>query len=142
MKEFPAFDSAGESRGHLRDQRTFLARLPAHPAAGGEAAYLTAITRDLSLIPRSGRWRSERYRTGLVQRELGEHLQAGYALRDDDVGEIRALLARRDTQIKFLYERELEFSALISGMMGSPSFRIGRAITWPARAVRRWLGAK
>ena len=29
------------------------------------------------------------------------------------------------------------FSALISGMLRSPSFRIGRAITWPARMLRR-----
>jgi hypothetical protein len=77
-----------------------------------------------------------------VQRQLADHIQPDYALKEDDVEEIHGLLARRDTQIKFLYERELEFSALISGMTRSPSFRIGRAITWPARAMRhvvRWL---
>jgi hypothetical protein len=80
--------------------------------------------------------------TVYVQRQLPDHVQPGYRLKDEDVGEIQGLLARRDTQIKFLYERELEFSELISGMMRSPSFRIGRAITWPARALRhvvRWL---
>ena len=80
--------------------------------------------------------------TVYVQRQLADHIQPGYALKEGDVEEIRGLLARRDTQIKFLYERELEFSALISGMLRSPSFRIGRAVTWPARAMRRvvrWL---
>jgi hypothetical protein len=80
--------------------------------------------------------------TVYVQRQLADHIQPGYTLGEEDVEEIRGLLARRDTQIKFLYERELEFSILISGMMRSPSFRIGRAITWPARVMRRVLGRK
>jgi hypothetical protein len=75
--------------------------------------------------------------TVYVQRQLPDHVQPGCTLKEDDVEEIRGLLARRDTQIKFLYERELDFSALISGMLRSPSFRIGRAITWPARVLRR-----
>jgi hypothetical protein len=80
--------------------------------------------------------------TVYVQRQLADHLQPGHTLAEGDVEEIRGLVARRDTQIKFLYEREREFSELISGMMQSPSFRIGRAITWPARALRRVLGRK
>ena len=80
--------------------------------------------------------------TVYVQRQLADHIQPGYTLKEDDVEEIRGLVARRDTQVKFLYERELEFSAMISGMARSPSFRIGRAITWPARAMRRVLGRK
>jgi hypothetical protein len=80
--------------------------------------------------------------TVYVQRQLADHIQPGYTLKEEDVREIRGLVARRDTQVKFLYERELEFSALISGMLRSPSFRIGRAITWPARALRRVLGRK
>lgn len=80
--------------------------------------------------------------TVYVQRQLGERIRPGYALREEDVEEIRQLIGRRDTQIKFLYERELEFSALIEAMRRSPSFRIGRALTWPARALRRMLGGK
>ena len=80
--------------------------------------------------------------TVYVQRHLEERFHSGYTLTDVDVEEIQALLARRDTQIKFLYDREMEFSALISGITRSPSFRIGRAITWPARALRRMLGEK
>ena len=75
-----------------------------------------------------------------VHRQLGEHLQAGHTLRQQDVDEIRTLLARRDVHMKFLYERELEFSRVISGIVKSPSFRLGRALTWPARAIRRLRG--
>jgi len=70
-----------------------------------------------------------------VHRQLGEHIQAGHTLRQQDVDEIRTLLARRDVHMKFLYERELEFSRVIAGIVKSPSFRLGRALTWPARAL-------
>ena len=69
-----------------------------------------------------------------VHRQLGEHVQAGHQLDQQDVDEIRALLARRDVHIKFLYDRELDFSRVLEGILKSPSFLIGRALTWPARA--------
>jgi Rps23 Pro-64 3,4-dihydroxylase Tpa1-like proline 4-hydroxylase len=72
-----------------------------------------------------------------VHRQLGEQIRAGHTLQQQDADELRTLLARRDVHIKFLYERELEFSKLISGILQSPSFRLGRALTWPARAIRR-----
>jgi 2OG-Fe(II) oxygenase superfamily len=75
-----------------------------------------------------------------VHRQLGEQIRAGHTLRQEDVDEIRTLLARRDVHMKFLYERELEFSRVMSGIVKSPSFRLGRALTWPARAIRRWKG--
>lgn len=71
-----------------------------------------------------------------VQRPLSDHIRTGYTLQDRDVDEIRTLLDRRDDQIKFLYERELKFSTLISGLLRSRSFRLAHALTWPARAVR------
>jgi hypothetical protein len=77
-----------------------------------------------------------------VHRQLGEHIHAGHTLRQQDVDEIRTLLAQRDVHMKFLYERELEFSRVISGIVKSPSFRLGRALTWPARAIRRLKSAK
>ncbi len=77
-----------------------------------------------------------------VHRQLGSHIQPGHTLRQEDVDDIRTLLARRDVHMKFLYERELEFSRVISGILKSPSFRLGRALTWPARAMRRLSGAK
>jgi hypothetical protein len=89
--------------------------------------------------------------TFYYQRPLPAHLTPGYTLRDEDVAELRALLERRDTQLKFLHHRELEFSkiletsaAAIAGMektvasvLGSASFRIGRTLTWPGRAVKK-----
>jgi hypothetical protein len=77
-----------------------------------------------------------------VHRQLGEHIQGGRMLQQQDVDEIRMLLSRRDVHIKFLYERELEFSRVISGILKSPSFRLGRALTWPARAIRKLKGTK
>jgi len=75
--------------------------------------------------------------TVYYQRPLPERIEAGYGLNEPDVEELQILLARRDTQIKFLYERELEFSNALEKMRGSTSFRIGRALTWPVRAAGR-----
>lgn len=80
--------------------------------------------------------------TFYFQRQLPEHLRAGCNLGEADVEEIRSLLERRDQQIKFLYERELELSELVTGLTRSPSFRVGRALTWPARAIRRLLKSR
>jgi hypothetical protein len=74
------------------------------------------------------------------QRPLSAHIQAGWRLTEEDALEIATLISRRDKQIQFLYERELEFSNLITGITSSPSFRIGRALTWPARALRSAFG--
>jgi Rps23 Pro-64 3,4-dihydroxylase Tpa1-like proline 4-hydroxylase len=74
--------------------------------------------------------------TVYIQRSLGDHIQAGYTLREEDVEEIRGLLDRRDHQIKFLYERELKFSSMISGLLRSRSFRLGHMLTWPGRAAK------
>ena len=71
-----------------------------------------------------------------VPRDLPDRIAPGRLLSEDDIRELRLLVARRDRQIRFLYERELKFSALIERMSQSPSFRIGRALTWPLRAVR------
>ena len=98
------------------------------------------------------------------QRPLPAHLQAGYTLRPEDVLELQVLLSRRDTYLKFLYEREQDFSEQLAGrdwrigklqereeellreiaanreylraIDHSPSLRLGKAITWPARKLR------
>jgi hypothetical protein len=77
-----------------------------------------------------------------VPRHLNGHIQAGHTLREEDVEEIRNLLARRDTQIKFLYDRELEFSKVLSEIQSWPAFRLGRALTWPVRAIRQIVKRK
>ncbi len=74
--------------------------------------------------------------TVYVPRPLPAHLQAGYRLQANDVQELRDLLTRRDGQIKFLYERELEISEVITGITKSPSFQLGRLLTWPLRKLR------
>ncbi len=73
--------------------------------------------------------------TVYVPRPLPQ-LQAGYTLGQEDVDEIQVLMARRDAQIRYLYRRELEFSKVLSGMIRSPSFRVGRFFTWPLRKLR------
>jgi hypothetical protein len=74
--------------------------------------------------------------TVYVPRPLPDHLQPGYTLRNGDVDTLRDLIERRNAQIRFLQERETEFTTLISGITRSPSFRLGRFLTWPARKLR------
>jgi hypothetical protein len=73
--------------------------------------------------------------TVYVPRPLPEHFQAGYTLGEDDVYTLQVLWERRNAQLRFLYERELEFSDALTKIRTSPSFRIGRALTWPARLL-------
>jgi hypothetical protein len=80
--------------------------------------------------------------TVYVQRPLPEHIRAGYTLRDEDVQAVRSLLVRRDTQIRYLYEREKEFSEVLHGIFSSPSLRLLRVLTWPARKGRGWIKAR
>jgi len=75
--------------------------------------------------------------TYYYQRPLPGHIQAGYTLREEDVVEIRKLFARRDDQVRFLYERELEFRTVMEGIHKWGAFRLARALTWPARALKR-----
>ena len=75
--------------------------------------------------------------TVYVPRPLPEHLLPGYTLTDVDTEQMQILIARRDAQIRFLYERELEYSTAISRLMRSPSYRIGRFLTWPVRKFRK-----
>jgi hypothetical protein len=101
------------------------------------AVYFYTKNRPESEIARS-------HGTIYYQRPLPEKIQAGFTLRDEDVSEIQSLLARRDKQIRFLYDRELRFSRMIDSISGSASFRFGRAATAPARALRaalRWARA-
>ncbi len=77
--------------------------------------------------------------TYYYQRPLPSHIQAGHTMREEDVAEIRKLFARRDQHIRYLYEREQEFSVLMEGINRWKAFRLARAMTWPARFVKRLL---
>jgi len=78
--------------------------------------------------------------TYYYQRPMPGNIQAGYTLQAEDVAEIRKLFARRDDHIRFLYEREEEFSVLMEHINKWRAFRLARALTWPARALKRAVG--
>ena len=75
--------------------------------------------------------------TVYVPRPLPERIEPGYTLRPEDAEELEILVSRRDRQIQYLYEREMEFSKTLEGIYRSPSFRLGRALTWPLRKLLR-----
>jgi Rps23 Pro-64 3,4-dihydroxylase Tpa1-like proline 4-hydroxylase len=102
--------------------------------------------------------------TVYYQRPLPANIQPGYTLRPEDTLELQMLLTRRDTHMKFLYEREQDFSQQLEGrdwriselqkreeellkeiaagkeyvqaIHDSPSLRLGKAMTWPLRKLR------
>jgi hypothetical protein len=80
--------------------------------------------------------------TVYVQRPLPPHITTGHTLVETDVREIRELLARRDQQLRFLYQRELKFSALLDNIIHSPVYRLAAGITWPARKIKHWIKPK
>lgn len=67
-----------------------------------------------------------------VPRPLPDFVQPGHTLDENDAHELQVQFARRDAQIRYLYEREMEFSRIAQ----SPAFRMARALTWPLRKVR------
>ena len=75
-----------------------------------------------------------------VPRPLPDRFAAGYSLTTEDRWELERLLARRDAQIRFLYEREQEYSGVLAQMLKSATWRAGRILTWPARRLLRRQG--
>jgi hypothetical protein len=80
--------------------------------------------------------------TVYVPRPLPSEFHAGHTLSEEDVVAVRDLITRRDGQIRFLYEREKEFSAVVHGIVRSKSFRLYRALTWPARKCWGWVATR
>jgi hypothetical protein len=72
-----------------------------------------------------------------VPRPLPRHLTAGHTLTAGDQLELETLLVRRDAQIRFLYEREQEYSRVLAGMLRSATWRIGRMFALPAKLLMR-----
>ncbi len=151
-------------------------RLPAGKQISRRSIAVYFYTRE-----RPARDTAPSHATVYYQRPLPEHIQAGHTLTEDDVGEIQALLQRRDHMLRLLYKRELEFSQAIAirdarmqgfekqlaegaqpdgrdaelqalrerereltGLLArihrSPSVRLGKALTWPFRALRSLVG--
>ncbi len=73
--------------------------------------------------------------TFYVQRPLPDHIQAGHTLTQDDVDTIRNLMARRDQQVRFLYQREVQYSAILEAMTRTWGFYVRQVLKWP---LRRW----
>lgn len=71
--------------------------------------------------------------TVYVAPALPEQFVPGRTLSPDDVEELEILLRRRDTQIDYLYHRELEFSRILN----SPTHRIAAILTAPFRWLKR-----
>ncbi|MGH9722198.1 MAG: 2OG-Fe(II) oxygenase [Bryobacteraceae bacterium] len=66
-------------------------------------------------------------------RLLPEHFAPGRVLTDEDVHLLKVLLERRDTQIRFQHQRELDFARIAQ----SPTYRLVRLLTWPLRILLR-----
>ena len=73
--------------------------------------------------------------TVYVPPPLPEQFETGRTLTGDDVEELRILLRRRDTQIEYLYHRELEFSRILQ----SPTHQLAAMLTAP---LRWWRGRR
>jgi hypothetical protein len=74
--------------------------------------------------------------TVYVPQGLPEWFAPGHVLTAEDVHDLQVMTERRNAQIRFLYERELEFSEALVEMRDSLSFRAGRMLTAPLRWVR------
>lgn len=70
--------------------------------------------------------------TVYVPPPLPEQFKAGRTLTADDVEELEVLVRRRDTQIEYLYHRELEFARILR----SPTHRLAAMLTAPLRWLR------
>jgi hypothetical protein len=75
--------------------------------------------------------------TFYYQRPLPGHLRPGHTLTDADVKEIQGLMSRRDSYIRFLYEREMEFTETLGKVIHSPTFRLAAHFAKAAKFVLR-----
>ena len=75
--------------------------------------------------------------TVYVQRHLPEQIKAGYTLTNGDEVRIKELIARRDMQIRFLYEREKEFSSSLETMVLFHNSLAARALRLALSPLRR-----
>lgn len=74
-----------------------------------------------------------------VPRPLPDSITPGKVLNEADVAELQTLLERSNQQIRFLYEREQEYTGVLHSILQSPTFRAARVLGWPFRAIRNLI---
>jgi len=74
--------------------------------------------------------------TYYVPPRLPERFTPGRTLDERDVQDMQGLLEGRDRQLRFFWERERELREVFELVENSPSYRLGRALTWPLRKLR------
>jgi Rps23 Pro-64 3,4-dihydroxylase Tpa1-like proline 4-hydroxylase len=77
--------------------------------------------------------------TVYVPRHMPAHIREGHTLSAADMAVIRDLFTRRDMHMRFLYEREHEFSAALESLYQSRPFRLGSTLLAPARMLKKLL---
>ena len=70
--------------------------------------------------------------TVYVPWRLPERLCAGHTLTEEDVAALDEQFSRRNELLRFLYEREKEFTEVREGLLTSHSYRLSRALMAPA----------
>ncbi len=73
--------------------------------------------------------------TFYYQRPMPKHLRPGYELSKADVQELKTLFERRDHYIRFLYEREMQFTKTLDKVIHSPTFRLAAKFAKVAKFV-------
>lgn len=74
--------------------------------------------------------------TFYYQRPLPSRFRAGYTMGEADVRELQDLFTRRDQYIRFLYQREMEFSKALADVIQSRVFRWGNRLVNPLKMLR------
>jgi hypothetical protein len=120
-----------------RNFGAFLARLPEYPDPEGKQVSRKSIAVYFYTKERPESEVAPDHATIYVHPPLPGHIRPGDILSEGDYWTIRALLERRDHHIKFLYEREKEFSAALEGVLQSRTFRIARLFAWPLQKFRK-----
>ena len=105
-------------------------QLPPEPAISRRSIAVYFYTRE---APAHGAAPS--HATFYYQRPMPAHLRAGHVLTGDDVREVETLFARRDQYIRFLYQREMEFSQALTNLRLSRAFRWGNRLMKPFKLL-------
>ena len=79
--------------------------------------------------------------TVYVPWQMPSHLRAGHTLSEVDVAALSEQFSRRNELLRFLYEREKEFTEVREGMLTSPSYRLARILLAPAIWMKRVFGS-